>query len=103
MDMLDASGEPIVEIKSKNSIPVAATLPADEFGGFQNKIFLSKSAKVMFTRNLWSENGVCNGSIGIVKDIVFQSDQSPPCPPLLLSLSNFINFLDQVSIIMKNV
>lgn len=32
---------------------------ADEAGGLENHVFISKGAKVMLTRNLWPEKGVC--------------------------------------------
>jgi len=36
----------------------------------------------MLTRNLWTEKGLCNGSMGIVKHIVYQEGDSPPNLPL---------------------
>ena len=82
MNLLDSLGVPIAEIKSINSPKVASKLSSEEFGGLENRIYLAKGARVMLTRNLWSDAGLCNGSLGIVKDIIFQNDQSPPSLPM---------------------
>ena len=73
---------PIAEIKSQNSSKAASKLSSEEFGGLENRIYLAKGARVMLTRNLWSDAGLCNGSLSVVKDIVFQYDQSPPSLPI---------------------
>ena len=31
----------------------------------------------MLTRNLWTEKGLCNGSMGVVKDIIYQEENCP--------------------------
>ena len=36
----------------------------------------------MLTRNLWPDVGFCNGSLGIVKDIMFQRNLRPPALPI---------------------
>ena len=36
----------------------------------------------MLTRNLWTEKGLCNGSMGVVKDIIYQEGDSPPNLPI---------------------
>ncbi|XP_066930917.1 ATP-dependent DNA helicase PIF1-like [Clytia hemisphaerica] len=79
--MLDSLQSPIAVIKAKNTPPSASKSSSEEFG-LVNEVFLAKGAKVMLTRNLWSDVGLCNGSLGIVKDIIFQRNHLPPALPI---------------------
>ncbi|XP_066915540.1 uncharacterized protein [Clytia hemisphaerica] len=79
--MLDSLQSPIAVIKAKNTPPSASKLSSEEFS-LTNKVFLSKGARVMLTRNLWPDVGLCNGSLGIVKDIIFQRNLLPPSLPI---------------------
>ncbi|XP_066932700.1 uncharacterized protein [Clytia hemisphaerica] len=79
--MLDSLQSPIAVIKAKNTPPSASKSSSEEFG-LANEVFLAKGAKVMLTRNLWSDVGLCNGSLGIVKDIIFQRNHLPPALPI---------------------
>ena len=36
----------------------------------------------MLTRNIWAEKGLCNGSLGYIKHIIFKEGQCPPNLPL---------------------
>ena len=36
----------------------------------------------MLTRNLWTEKGLCNGSMGTVVDIVYKEGDHPPALPI---------------------
>ena len=68
-------GQPIIPIDAKHNNKTAAKLPADDMGALCPKLLLSKHTKVMLTRNLWTEAGLCNGSMGIVKDIIYKELQ----------------------------
>ncbi|XP_066914898.1 ATP-dependent DNA helicase PIF1-like [Clytia hemisphaerica] len=81
--MLDSLQSPIAVIKAKNTPPSASKASSEEFG-LVNEVFLAKGAKVMLTRNLWSDVGLCNGSLGIVKDIIFQRNHLPPALPITI-------------------
>lgn len=37
-------------------------------------LVLCVGARVMLTDNLWVEGGLCNGAVGVMKDIVFEAD-----------------------------
>jgi len=47
-------------------------------------LYLSEGSKVMLTRNLWTETGLVNGSIGKVQKIVYQNHQGLPTLPNVL-------------------
>ena len=36
----------------------------------------------MLTRNCWVEKGLCNGSMGVVRGIIYLDSQCPPSLPL---------------------
>ena len=44
----------------------------------------------MLTRNLWTEKGLCNGSMGTVSDIVYKQGDHPPA----LSIVVLVKFDD---------
>ena len=78
MSKLKSLNQPIAMMKAHHSLS-AQTLSADDMGGLEPVIYLSKSAKVMLTMNLWTDVGLCNGAIGTVLDFVYDEGQQPPC------------------------
>ena len=62
----------------------------EEAGNLESKLFLAIGAKVMLTQNIWTEQGLVNGAIGMVCDIVWDDGVTSPReePPLAL-LINF--------------
>ena len=81
MSKLKSLNQPIAMIKARHSLG-AQTLSADDMGGLEPVIYLSKGAKVMLTMNLWTDVGLCNGAIGTVLDFVYAESQQPPCLPI---------------------
>ena len=59
---------------ARHSSPAAAKLTSDDMGGLQPKLFLAIGARVMLTRNLWTEKG----SMETVSDIVYKQGDHPP-------------------------
>ena len=59
----------------------ASKIDSDEFGGLPSLFHICKDAHGILTRNLWVEKGLCNGNMGVVRDIIYQDGQ---CPPSLL-------------------
>ena len=72
--------ETIYSIKVKHLF--ASKLSSEEFVGLEPLIHLWVDAKFMLVRNLWVEKGLCNGAMGVVKDIIFQHDQQLPTLPV---------------------
>lgn len=61
---------PSLTIPAINSGPAAMAADDEEMGNLVNELHLSLGARVMITRNLCVVHGLCNGTIGIVHDIL---------------------------------
>ena len=70
--------EPVISIHARHNCKLALKCSAEDMGGLEAKVFLSRNAKVMLTKNLWTDKGLCNGAIGYVENIVYKSGDSPP-------------------------
>ena len=81
-EVLEKLCVPIAQINARHSNKASAKLASDDMGGLERKLFLCIGARVMLTRNLWTEKGLCNGSMGIVKDIVYSEGDTPPLLPI---------------------
>ena len=58
---LQALNQPCARINARHDGGSdAAKAPADEAGGLESRIVLAKHAKVMITRNIWQNQGVCD-------------------------------------------
>lgn len=71
-----ASGKAAMRIPASNSSTVATAAHDDEMG-LPSTLFLSVGARVMITHNLCVELGLCNGTVGIVHDIMCDSNGTP--------------------------
>ena len=74
--------KPIATINAKHNNATAAKLSTDDLGSLMPQLLLCEGAKVMLTRNLWTDAGLCNGAIGTVKHIVHTNDGLPPGLPV---------------------
>ena len=85
--------QPIATINAKHNNKTASKLSSDDMGSLMPQLLLSQGAKVMLTRNLWTEAGLCNGAIGIVKDIVYMTGCSPPALPVAVIVQFDDNYI----------
>ena len=79
---LQALGTPIAKIEAINSDHAAQASTTDDAGGLEAVIYITKQSKVMLTSNLWQQAGLCNGATGVVKEILYATNQSPPSLPI---------------------
>ena len=50
---------------------------AEACGELENTLYISKESKVMLRRNLATQCGLVNGSVGFVKEIVYENEHDP--------------------------
>ena len=74
--------KPIAVVNAKHNNTTAAKLQADDIGSLQPTLLLTKGARVMLTRNLWTDVGLCNGTMGTVIDIIYSEGSGPPALPI---------------------
>jgi ATP-dependent DNA helicase PIF1 len=54
--------------------------------GLEAQLLLARDVRVMLRSNLWTEAGLVNGSVGTVREIVFEENQSPPSHPIAVMI-----------------
>ena len=66
-----ALGKPIHGIKSLNTGKDAKNASENDAQGLRQDIILAEGSRILLTRNLWQSKGLCNGSVGEVRYIVY--------------------------------
>ena len=52
------------------------------------KLFSAVGARVMLIRKLWTEEGLCNGSIGTISDTVDKQSGKPTALPIAVMIQS---------------
>jgi hypothetical protein len=74
---LRALDKPIALIQAQHSTAKAKSMTPDRLRGLTTSLYLSVGSKVYLTSNLGTGVGLCNGTVGYVKDIVYQEQVQP--------------------------
>ena len=66
---MSRSGKPVLTLPARNKGPGAGNASDDEAEGLAEKLLLMEGAKVMLSRNIWTTQGLTNGSMGTIGTI----------------------------------
>lgn len=95
-EQLRRLGKPVTIIKAFNNCSTAANTSTDKAHGLENSLHLSSGTQVILRHNLWTTKGLCNGSLGIVQDIIYKPaeshlDETPIC--ILVKFPNYTGLI----------
>jgi len=74
--------KPVFVIEGKHNNKRTSKISCNEFGGLGSTLYLSEGVRVVLTRNLWIQKGLCNGSMGYVKHIIYKEGIQPVNLPI---------------------
>ena len=68
---------PIVQINAEHT-GKGSIASSNQSNGLEKRVYLCIDAKIVLTKNLLQTAGLCNGTTGIVKDIIFDDEKNAP-------------------------
>lgn len=69
---LVGNGRPVAKSAAKHNNQTAKNGSADAIQGLETVLHLSISMRVMRRTNLWAAEGLVNGALGTVRDILYE-------------------------------
>ncbi|KAG7009693.1 ATP-dependent DNA helicase [Physcia stellaris] len=70
--------KPVLRVDATNHGAGAAQVDEDDAGGLPNTLLIAIGARVMLTRNLWTKEGLVNGTMGTVHSILWEDGVQDP-------------------------
>ncbi len=67
---------PIFKCNAKNTPAYARSHDDDKYRGLENIINLAVNAKITLTTNIWIAKGLVNGANGVIKDVIFENNNT---------------------------
>ena len=100
---LSALNQPVKKVDAQNRGRDAGKAPEDEADNLAPSLHLiCIRARVMLTTNLWTENGLVDGTMGTVEDISWDSGQNPaasmPSLVIVMSIRGLVRVLSLFSL-----
>ena len=83
-----ANPNPRVEVRAENT-PPSARCASEDTAGLPNNIFLAEGMEVMLTANVALHLGLSNGTKGVVKGIIYFTDNETEIPTVLVSFPSY--------------
>lgn len=74
--------KPVATIHARHSSNKAKCISSQDMLGLEAALYICKGARVMLTMNLWPSVGLCNGTTGVVLDIIYATNHQPPDLPI---------------------
>ena len=71
----------VAKIVGTHSDAVAAFVSPNKAWGLEPVLYLAVGAKVMLRLNLFAKEGLVNGAVGTVRDIIFENGKAPDAMP----------------------
>ena len=98
---LVALGAKIALVEAKHT-GKSRTMDPDKFRNLGRRMYIAVGAEVMATHNLLQPAGICNGSVGIVKEIIYKEDETAPSLPKCVWVDFGENYTGSVNFFPNN-
>ena len=76
--MLKSLNQPITKFSAINKPTRLVKSDEDAFSSLQNSIYISIDSRITLTNNIWTNYGLVNGANGIVRDIIYDDNETLP-------------------------
>jgi ATP-dependent exoDNAse (exonuclease V) alpha subunit len=88
LSTLARAARPVVRSPARHNNQAARRATDDQAQGLKEMVLLMAGAKVMITRNIWTQSGLTNGTIGRIEEIGYRAGDVPgQCVPSVVMVS----------------
>lgn len=78
-----------MNIEAQHSSPIAAKARPDKAEQLEPELFLAKGCSITLNHKFWTVQGLVNGSLGAIVDIVFKPGETSPHHVPAVLMCNF--------------